>query len=143
MEEKITRTPYIYSFWIQTLRCKGPIIIVIRVGTDFKPRRSTNITLIAYYNTIDYLDYYRDIIRSIIDKPGRHYYLSKATQYKPQIVKVAVPKMHPLFNLESDNLCDISLLFGLELVAKVYNSNCRDGGDSYLLSDANLVNPLV
>lgn len=44
------------------------------------------------------------------------------------MVEVAVPKTHPLFNLEGDDLCDIPLLFGLELVAKAYNSSlCKEG----------------
>ncbi|SPJ88738.1 uncharacterized protein FTOL_12632 [Fusarium torulosum] len=49
---------------------------------------------------------------------------------EPQMVKVAVPKIHPLFNLERDDPCDIPSLFGMDLVAKSYGSNQSSvGGD--------------
>jgi hypothetical protein len=55
---------------------KGPVIAVIRKGAGFKPCYSTDITLTAYHNAIDYLGYYRDIIGSII-KPGQYNCFSK------------------------------------------------------------------
>ncbi|KAH6982542.1 hypothetical protein EDB80DRAFT_768201 [Ilyonectria destructans] len=142
---------------------KGPIVAVMRAGTDFEPRRSTDITLTAYRDAIDYLGYYRDTIGSMIDEPGRHHHLSKvvladrtskaigvrincrrdqATRHEPQMVEVAVPKTHPLFNLKSDDPCDIPSLFGLELVAKAYDGNRSDGEDGLPPSD-DLANPLA
>lgn len=139
---------------------KGPIVAVMRAGTDFEPRRSTDITLTAYRDAIDYLGYYRDTIGSMIDDPGRHDHLSKvvladrtskaigvrvncrrdqATRHEPQMVEVAVPKTHPLFNLENDDPCDIPSLFGLELVAKAYDNR---NGDNRPPSD-DLANPLA
>lgn len=128
---------------------KGPVVAVMRKGTDFEPRHSTDITLTAYRDAIDYLGYYRDTIGSMIDEPGQHDHLSKrvladrtskvigvrincrrdqAIRHEPQMVEVAVPKTHPLFNLEGDDPCDIPLLFGLELVAKAYDGSlCKEG----------------
>lgn len=141
---------------------KGPVVAVMRAGTDFEPRRSTDITLTAYRDAIDYLGYYRDTIGSMIDEPGQHDHLSKrvladrtskvigvrincrrdqATRHEPQMVEVAVPKTHPLFNLEGDDPCDIPLLFGLELVAKAYDGGlCKE--DNGPPSD-DLKNPLA
>ncbi|KAF4429694.1 hypothetical protein F53441_13987 [Fusarium austroafricanum] len=48
---------------------KGLVVAVMRKGTGFEPRHSTDITLTAYRDAIDYLGYYRDIIGSMID-PG-------------------------------------------------------------------------
>ncbi|RTE78550.1 hypothetical protein BHE90_006939 [Fusarium euwallaceae] len=121
---------------------KGPVVAVMRKGSGFEPRHSTDITLTAYRDAIDYLGYYRDTIGSMIE-PGQDDHFSKrvladrtskvigvrincrrdqATRHEPQMVEVAMPKTHPLFNLEGDDPCDIPLLFGLELVAKAYNS---------------------
>lgn len=141
---------------------KGPVVAVMRAGTDFEPRHSTDITLTAYRDAIDYLGYYRDTIGSMIDEPGRHHHLSKrvladrtskaigvrincrrdqATRGEPPMVEVAVPKTHPLFNLEGDDPCDIPLLFGLELVAKAYGGNPRNEDNDPPPDD--LENPLA
>ncbi|KAJ3453420.1 hypothetical protein MRS44_017667 [Fusarium solani] len=152
---------------------KGPVVAVMRKGTDFEPRHSTAITLTAYRDAIDYLGYYRDTIGSMIDRPGQHDHLAKrvladrtskaigvrincrrdqATRHEPQMVEVAVPKTHPLFNLEGDDPCDIpfcrityrlsdTFLFGLELVAKAYDGSlCKE--DNSPPSD-DLKNPLA
>jgi hypothetical protein len=59
------------------------------------------------------------------------------------MVQVAVPKMHPLFNLEGDDPYDIPGLFGLPLVAKPYN-NVRSGYTaSNVGGDGSLANPLT
>ncbi|KAM6508314.1 hypothetical protein FALCPG4_018187 [Fusarium falciforme] len=141
---------------------KGPVVAVMRAGSNFEPRRSTHITLNAYRDAIDYLGYYVDTVGSMIDEPGRHYHLSKrvladrtskaigvrincrrdqANRREPQMVEVAVPKTHPLFNLEGDDLCDIPLLFGLELVAKAYSGNPRNDDNGPPPDD--LENPLA
>ncbi|KAH7248250.1 hypothetical protein B0J15DRAFT_562459 [Fusarium solani] len=140
---------------------KGPVVAVMRKGTGFEPRHSTDITLTAYRDAIDYLGYYRDTIGSMIE-PGQDDHFSKrvlagrtskaigvrincrrdqATRHEPQMVEVAVPKTHPLFNLEGDDPCDIPLLFGLELVAKAYDGSlCKE--DNGPPSD-DLKNPLA
>ncbi|RMI90289.1 hypothetical protein CDV36_016635, partial [Fusarium kuroshium] len=115
-----------------------------------------------YRDAIDYLGYYVDTVGSMIDEPGRHYHLSKrvladrtskaigvrincrhdqANRREPQMVEVAVPKTHPLFNLEGDDPCDIPLLFGLELVAKAYIGNPRNDDNGPPPDD--LENPLA
>ncbi|KAG6977853.1 Ubiquitin carboxyl-terminal hydrolase 19 [Fusarium oxysporum f. sp. conglutinans] len=109
---------------------KGPVVAVMRKGTGYEPRHSTDITLTAYRDAIDYLGYYRDTIGSMIE-PGREDHLSKRVladriskvvgvrinclrdqidRQEPQMVEVAVPKTHPLFNLEGDDPCDIPAL---------------------------------
>ncbi|KAG6977919.1 hypothetical protein FocnCong_v021554 [Fusarium oxysporum f. sp. conglutinans] len=109
---------------------KGPVVAVMRKGTGYEPRHSTDITLTAYRDAIDYLGYYRDTIGSMIE-PGREDHLSKRVladriskvvgvrinclrdqidRQEPQMVEVAVPKTHPLFNLEGDDPCDIPSL---------------------------------
>lgn len=141
---------------------KGLLVAVMRAGSDFDPRHPTDITLTAYRDAIDYLGYYIDTVGSMIDEPGRHHHLSKvvladkaskaigvrincgrdqAIRGEPEIVQVAVPKMHPLFNLESDDPRDIPSLFGLELVAKAYDGNHRDRDSHPSLDD--LANPLA
>ncbi|KAK7429145.1 hypothetical protein QQZ08_004360 [Neonectria magnoliae] len=102
-----------------------------------------------------------NIIGSMIDGPSRSYHrynagkTSKATgvqinyrrdqafQGELEIVKVAMPRMHPLFYLESDDPCDIPSMFGLELVARAYDGSCGDSGDSYSPPDDDLSNPLA
>lgn len=143
---------------------KGPLVAVMRAGSDFDPRHPTDITLTAYRDAIDYLGFYMDTIGSMIDGPGRDHHRSnvvlagktskaisvrincrrdQAIRGEPEMVEVAVPKMHPLFNLESDDPCDIPSLFGLELVAKAYNGDRSDGGGSHSPSDNDLANPLA
>ncbi|KJZ70306.1 hypothetical protein HIM_10313 [Hirsutella minnesotensis 3608] len=121
----------------------------MRKGTAFEPRHSTDITLAAYRDAIDYLGYYRDTIGSIIE-PGQDDHFSKRVladriskvvgvrinclrdqvdRQEPRMVEVAVPKTHPLFNLEGDDPCDIPSLFGLDLVAKSYGCNRSSAGN--------------
>ncbi|RSL76916.1 hypothetical protein CEP52_017758, partial [Fusarium oligoseptatum] len=141
---------------------KGPVVAVMGAGSDFEPRHSTDITLTAYRDAIDYLGYYVDTVGSMIDEPGRHHHLSKrvladrtskaigvrincrrdqANRHEPQMVEVVVPKTHPLFNLEGDDPCDIPSLFGLELVAKAYGGNPRSEDNGPPSDD--LKNPLA
>ncbi|KAG8664932.1 uncharacterized protein FPOAC1_012909 [Fusarium poae] len=63
---------------------------------------------------------------------------------EPQLVEVAVPKTHPLFNLEGDDPCDIPALFGVNLVAKSYSNNHhhQSKNDKAPLAD-DLQNPLA
>ncbi|KAF4433435.1 hypothetical protein FACUT_8163 [Fusarium acutatum] len=122
---------------------KGPVVAVMRKGTGFEPRHSTDITLTAYRDAIDYLGYYRDTIGSMIE-PGQEDHFSKLilsdriskvigvcinclcdqiNRQELQIVEVTVPKTHPLFNLEGDDPCDIPALFGMDLIVKSYSNN--------------------
>ncbi|KAF9762083.1 hypothetical protein IL306_003565 [Fusarium sp. DS 682] len=145
---------------------KGPVVAVMRKGAGFEPRNSTNITLTAYRDAIDYLGYYRDTIGSMIE-PGQDDHFSKRVlaeriskvvgvrinclrdqidRQEPQMVEVAVPKTHPLFNLEGDDPCDIPSLFGLDLVAKSYSSiqsSTGDDGDDDTPPADDLQNPLA
>ncbi|KAG8664667.1 hypothetical protein FPOAC2_10370 [Fusarium poae] len=144
---------------------KGPVVAVMRKGADFEPRHSTDITLTAYRDAIDYLGYYMDTIGSMIEPGGQDDHFSKRVlaqrtskvigvrinclrdqidRQEPQMVEVAVPKTHPLFNLEGDDPCDIPSLFGLDLVAKSYSSNqSSDGGNDNDDDDDGLQNPLA
>ncbi len=140
---------------------KGPVVAVMRKGTGFEPRHSTDITLTAYRDAIDYLGYYRDTIGSMIE-PGQDDHFSKRvladriskvvgvrinclrdqiSRQEPQMVEVTVPKTHPLFNLEGDDPCDIPALFGMDLVAKSY-SNSQSNDDEMPPAD-DLQNPLA
>ncbi|KAH7182245.1 hypothetical protein BKA60DRAFT_589704 [Fusarium oxysporum] len=140
---------------------KGPVVAVMRKGTGYEPRHSTNITLTAYRDAIDYLGYYRDTIGSMIE-PGREDHFSKRvladriskvvgvrinclrdqiSRQEPQLVEVAVPKTHPLFNLEGDDPCDIPALFGVDLVAKSYSNNQSNNDETPPADD--LQNPLA
>ena len=143
---------------------KGPVVAVMRKGTGFEPRHSTDITLTAYRDAIDYLGYYRDTIGSMIE-PGQDDHFSKRVlaqrtskvigvrinclrdqidRQEPQMIEVAVPKTHPLFNLEGDDPCDIPSLFGLDLVAKSYSSSQSSGGNDDDAPPADgLENPLA
>ncbi|CAF3541547.1 unnamed protein product [Fusarium graminearum] len=140
---------------------KGPVVAVMRKGTGYEPRHSTDITLTAYRDAIDYLGYYRDTIGSMIE-PGRDDHFSKRVladriskvvgvrinclrdqinRQEPQLVEVAVPKTHPLFNLEGDDPCDIPALFGMNLVAKSYSNNHSNDDETPPADD--LQNPLA
>jgi hypothetical protein len=140
---------------------KGPVVAVMRKGSDFEPRHSADITLTAYRDAIDYLGYYRDTIGSMIE-PGQDDHFSKRVldgriskvvgvrinclrdqigRQEPQMVEVPVPKTHPLFNLEGDDPCDIPLLFGMDLVAKSYSNNQSNDDDTPPADD--LQNPLA
>ncbi|KAH7159315.1 hypothetical protein DER46DRAFT_702380 [Fusarium sp. MPI-SDFR-AT-0072] len=140
---------------------KGPVVAVMRKGTGYEPRHSTDITLTAYRDAIDYLGYYRDTIGSMIE-PGQDDHFSKRvladriskvvgvrinclrdqiSRQEPQLVEVAVPKTHPLFNLEGDDPCDIPALFGVDLVAKSYSNNQSNNDETPPADD--LQNPLA
>ncbi|KAG6989394.1 Ubiquitin carboxyl-terminal hydrolase 19 [Fusarium oxysporum f. sp. conglutinans] len=139
----------------------GPVVAVMRKGTGYEPRHSTDITLTAYRDAIDYLGYYRDTIGSMIE-PGQDDHFSKRvladriskvigvrinclrdqiSRQEPQLVEVAVPKTHPLFNLEGDDPCDIPALFGVDLVAKSYSNNQSNNDETPPADD--LQNPLA
>ncbi|KPM42779.1 hypothetical protein AK830_g3789 [Neonectria ditissima] len=156
-------TPLIADTWGE-FTWNGPLVAVMRAGSDFDPRHATDITLTAYRDAIDYLGFYMDTIGSMIDGPGRDCHrsnivlarkISKATgvrincrrdqaiRAEPEMVEVSVPRMHPLFNLESDDPCDIPSLFGLELVAKAYDDSRSGGGNSHSLANNGLANPLA
>jgi hypothetical protein len=143
---------------------KGPIVAVMRAGSDFDPCHLTNITLAAYRDAIDYMGFYVDTVGSMIDGPGQHAHRFKVvlgdkagkvlgvrvncrrdqvTRVEPEMVQVAVPKMHPLFNLEGDDPCDIPGLFGLDLVAKPYNIVRSGYSASNVGGDGSLANPLA
>jgi hypothetical protein len=142
---------------------KGPIVAVMKVGTEFDPRQVRDITLTAYRDAIDYLGYFRDGYGSMVDGIGARDGLSKrvmadrAGKVKGvrinclgdqggdttrQLVQVDVPKTHPLFNLESDDPLDILECLEWEWVVKSYTSrrepSTRDGGEQGLDQ-----NPLV
>ncbi len=133
----------------------------MRKGTGYEPRHSTDITLTAYRDAIDYLGYYRDTIGSMIE-PGQDDHFSKRvladriskvvgvrinclrdqiSRQEPQLVEVAVPKTHPLFNLEGDDPCDIPALFGIDLVAKSYSNNQSNNDETPPADD--MQNPLA
>ncbi|KAJ3528127.1 hypothetical protein NM208_g10358 [Fusarium decemcellulare] len=145
---------------------EGPIVAVMRAGnakdSGYEPRKPTDITLTAYRDAIDYLCFYRDTIGSMIDGIGTRAHLAKTiladwsgkaigvrincrrdqvARNEPQMIEVAVPKNHPLFNVEGDDPCEIPDLFGLRLVAKPYNGKSGDEGNVPPADD--LDNPLA
>jgi hypothetical protein len=90
-----------------------------------------DVTLTGYRDAIDYLGYYRNTIGSMIDGIGMRDHLAERVLAsrsgkvwgvrincmgdqalgKPELVSVAVPRTHPLFNLEGDDpLCIPDLL---------------------------------
>jgi hypothetical protein len=120
----------------------GPMVIVMREdSTVMDPRLCKDITLEAYRDTIDYLGFYRDGNGSVIDGIGARATFAKrvleskggktvgirvncARDQVPQggndLAPVPVPKMHPLFNLESDDPLPIPEILGYDWVAKTY-----------------------
>ncbi|MCJ1360495.1 MAG: hypothetical protein MMC33_010500 [Icmadophila ericetorum] len=140
---------------------KGPLVAVLKVGSTRDPRLLTDITLTAYRDAIDYLGYYRDTIGSMIDGIGMRDHLAKRiledrarkvwgvrincigdqNRGEPELVRVAVPKTHPLFNLEGDDPFDIPDRLDRQWVAKAYSGKSRKSSPGEAESD--LVNPLA
>lgn len=110
-------------------------------STVMDPRLCKDITLEAYRDAIDYLGFYRDGHGSAIDGIGaRAAFAKRVLESKggktvgirinctrDQVSKggidlapVPVPKMHPLFNLESDDPLPIPEILGHDWVAKTY-----------------------
>lgn len=120
----------------------GPMVIVAREdSTAMDPRRCKDITLEAYRDAIDYLGFYRDGHGSVTDGIGATTPFAKrllgrrsgkvagvrvncardrATNGGIDLAAVPVPKMHPLFNLEGDDLLPIPDILGHAWVAKAY-----------------------
>ncbi|KFA55193.1 hypothetical protein S40293_11483 [Stachybotrys chartarum IBT 40293] len=137
---------------------KGPIVAVMKCGIGWDPRRLTDINLTAYRDAIDYLGFYMDTIGSMID-PNTQTHQAKFVlkgkvpkvmgvrinclrdqfvRGEPEMVQVSVPGMHPLFNLESDDPCEIPSLLDRELVVKAYDNVTSSG-----TGDDDLRNPLT
>jgi hypothetical protein len=137
---------------------KGPLVAVLKVGSTRDPHLLTDITLTGYRDAIDYLGYYRDTIGSMIDGIGMGEHLAKRiladrarkvwgvrincvgdqNRGEPELVPVAVPKTHPLFNLEGDDPFDIPDRLDQQWVAKAYSGK---GRPDKVQSD--LANPLA
>jgi hypothetical protein len=117
------------------------VIVMREDSTVMDPRLCKDITLEAYRDTIDYLGFYRDGNGSVIDGIGARATFAKrvleskggktvgirvncARDQVPQggndLAPVPVPKMHPLFNLESDDPLPIPEILGHDWVAKTY-----------------------
>jgi hypothetical protein len=147
---------------------KGPLVAVMKVGSEWDPRLLMDITMTGYRDAIDYLGYYRDMFGSMIDGVGKEHHLGKvilaeravkvkgvrincvgdqASRGEPELVPVAVPKTHPLFNLEGDDPFPIPDSLGCSWVAKAYGgggkvqSSNPSGGDDHVRRD--LENPLA
>jgi len=120
----------------------GPMVIAAREdSTAMDPRRCKDVTLEAYRDAIDYLGFYRDGHGSVSDSIGATTPFAKrlldrrsgkvvgvrvncardrATHRGVDLSVVPVPKMHPLFNLEGDDLLPIPDIIGHAWVAKAY-----------------------
>ena len=120
----------------------GPMVIAAREdSTAMDPRRCKDVTLEAYRDAIDYLGFYRDGHGSVSDGIGATTPFAKrlldrrsgkvvgvrvncardrATHRGVDLSVVPVPKMHPLFNLEGDDLLPIPDIIGHAWVAKAY-----------------------
>ena len=68
----------------------GRVVTIIKVGNDYDPCLLIDITLTRYYNTIDYLGYYQDTYRSIIDRIGIEAFLAKKILAKRAIKVIGV-----------------------------------------------------
>lgn len=132
--------------WGETL-WGGPLLAVMMVGRDLDPRRIMDINLTAYRDAIDYLGYFRQTIGSMIDGIGSRNAFSRTimaercgkvwgirinckgdqARGKPELERVAVPKTHPLFNLEGDNPFDIPDRMDCSWVAKSYLAKSKSG----------------
>ncbi len=53
------------------------MVAVIKARNAFDPRRVTDMTLTGYRDAIDYLGYYRNTYRSIVDGLGSRAHLAK------------------------------------------------------------------
>ncbi|KAE8444213.1 hypothetical protein EG329_000810 [Mollisiaceae sp. DMI_Dod_QoI] len=92
---------------------KGPLVAVMKAGSTWDPRLIMDITLTGY----------RDQARG-----------------EPDLVPVAVPKTHPLFNLEGDDPFDIPDLLDQSWVAKAYVGQAQRGTNDV---QSGLENPLA
>ena len=122
------------------------MVAVLKVGSEWDPRRVMDMTLTAYRDAIDYLGYFRDGYGSMVDGIGMEDFLSKrvlaervgkvkgvrvnclgcqASRLGRQSVQVEVPKTHPLFNLEGDDPLDITGYLERRWVVKSYA--CKHG----------------
>jgi hypothetical protein len=134
----------------------GPMVIAAREdSTAMDPRRCKDITLEAYRDAIDSLGFYRDGYGSKIDGIGATTPFAKnllgrrsgkvagvcvncardrATHGGVDLSVVPVPKMHPLFNLEGDDLLPIPDITGHAWVAKAYGrgSGVTRGLENYM-----------
>jgi hypothetical protein len=139
---------------------KGPLVAVMKVGSTWDPRLLMDITLTGYRDAIDYLGYYRETIGSMIDGIGMGDHLAKRVladksgkvwgvrincigdqaRGNPELVPVAVPNTHPLFNLEGDDPLCIPDLLDWTWVAKAYVGKAQSNtGDV----QSDLENPLA
>lgn len=121
---------------------KGPMVIALREDSAaMDPPRCKDITLEAYRDAIDYLGFYRDGHGSVTDGFGAETPFAERllgsrsgktvgvrvncvrerdTPGGTEMMPVQVPKMHPLFNLESDDPLPIPDILGHSWVAKAY-----------------------
>ena len=120
----------------------GPMVVALREdSTAMDPRRCKDITLEAYRDAVDYLGFYRDGQGSVTDGIGAKTPFAKRLlcdrsgtttgirvncvrdrdmQGGIEMTAVSVPKMHPLFNLESDDPLPIPDILGHTWVVKAY-----------------------
>lgn len=133
--------------WGETI-FKGPMVVVVKEGNAFDPRRIRDVTPTAYRDAIDYLGYYIETQGSMVDGCGAETTLAQNVIAKERAGKtmgwrinckhdrvtlglgdmspVAVPRAHPLFRLEGDDPLDIPIMLGFDWVAKVYNRSGKD-----------------
>jgi hypothetical protein len=132
----------------------------MKVGSTWDPRLLMDITSTGYRDAIDYLGYYRETIGSMIDGIGMGDHLAKRVladksgkvwgvrincigdqaRGSPELVPVAVPNTHPLFNLEGDDPLCIPDLLDRTWVAKAYVGKAQSNtGDV----QSDLENPLA
>lgn len=111
----------------------GPIVAYLKAGDDFDAKLMTDMTLTAYRDAIDYLAHFMETYGSMIDQPGsncplsKNYLAGKKGKVKGvrvncagdhggdpnrQFVQVNVPRSHPLFGLEGDDLLNVSERLG-------------------------------
>jgi hypothetical protein len=120
----------------------GPMVIVMKEDSMvMDPRLCKDITLEAYKDAIDHLSFYHDGYGSAIDSIGTRAEFAKrvleskggktvgirvncASDQVSQgwigVAPIPVPKMHPLFDLESDDPPTIPEILGHDWVAKKY-----------------------
>ncbi|PON19987.1 hypothetical protein TGAM01_v211147 [Trichoderma gamsii] len=142
-----TQPTLIGDTWGETI-FKGPMVIVVKEGSAFDPRRIKDVTLTAYRDAIDFLGYYIETNGSMIDGIGAETMLAqrviaesragKTTGWRincrhdrvarglGDMMSVAVPRAHPLFRLEGDDPLDIPGVLGFEWVMKVYDRGGKD-----------------
>ncbi|KAK1991923.1 hypothetical protein LX36DRAFT_662884 [Colletotrichum falcatum] len=127
---------------------KGPVVAVLRSGPGLDPPGLRDVDLTAYRDAIDFLGYFLDGYGSMIDGVGSLTHFAqrvvgqrsgkamgvrvnctgdRLARREPALVPVAVPKTHPLFNLEGDDLLATANVLGKDWVAGAYR---RGGGSS-------------